>query len=147
MFRDTIQLHISLKNSFLEVEYCCICVRSTCTNLSVTPEECNRCHNMAYADLNLTNWTRTKLGSLSEISGKESRLLGWNEYVWRERRGILTAIQRNTIRMLRKAPNAQVALMSGIIGGCSLLFFTKEIFPSGFPRHYRRSLWKDGGDY
>jgi hypothetical protein len=73
-------------------------------------------------------------------------LLGADEYVWgggeREREEeILTAIQRTAIRIRRKIPNAQVTLMSGITWGCSLLCFTKEIFPSGFPRDCRKQYF------
>jgi hypothetical protein len=56
---------------------------------------------------------------------------------------ILIAIERNTIRILRKIPNPQVTLMSEIPGCCSLLCFTKEIFPSGFLRHCRKRLLEE----
>jgi hypothetical protein len=42
--------------------------------------------------------------------------------------GILTAIQRNTIHILRKIPNVQVTLMSGITRGLySTLLYNRDI--------------------
>jgi hypothetical protein len=43
--------------------------------------------------------------------------------------GILTAMQRNTIRILRKIPNAQVTLLSGITWGLWFtLLYERDIF-------------------
>jgi hypothetical protein len=61
--------------------------------------------------------------------------------------GILTAIRRNTIWILRKSPTRRSHQWAEFPGGCSLLCFTKEIFPFGFPRHCRKTRWKSGGDY
>jgi hypothetical protein len=38
---------------------------------------------------------------------------------------ILIAMEKNTILILREIPNTQATVMSGIPGGCNLLFFTK----------------------
>jgi hypothetical protein len=62
--------------------------------------------------------------------------------------GILIAIQRNTIRILRKIPNAQVTLMSGITWGAVVYSASqKRHFLPDFPVIAGKDFWKDGGDY
>jgi hypothetical protein len=56
------------------------------------------------------------------------------------REGILTAIQKKTNEIFREIPYIQFTLMRGIVWGCSLLCFTKEVFLFGFPRQCRKSF-------
>jgi hypothetical protein len=59
--------------------------------------------------------------------------------------GILTAIQRNTIRILRNIPNAQVILMSGTAWGVvvySSLQKRHEYFLPDFPVIAEKVFWK-----
>jgi hypothetical protein len=62
--------------------------------------------------------------------------------------GILTAIQRNTIRILRKIPNAKVALMSGITWRVVVYSaLQKSYFLPDFSVIAEKVFWKGGGDY
>jgi hypothetical protein len=62
--------------------------------------------------------------------------------------GILTAVQRNFIQILRKIPNVQVTLMSGITWGLVVYFALQKIyFLSDFPVIAEKVFWKGGGDY
>jgi hypothetical protein len=61
---------------------------------------------------------------------------------------ILTAVQRNIIQVLRKIPNAQVTLMSGITWGVVVYFaLQKRYYLSDFPVIAEIVFWKGGKDY
>jgi hypothetical protein len=83
---------------------------------------CNRYHN----DINYTNLNELELKSLNcsyktKITFKYFRAR--RQVIWSglaclvREEGVLTAIQRNTIRILRKIPNVQVTLISKITWG------------------------------
>jgi hypothetical protein len=188
---DPIQMHISSKNSYLEIEECCIFVKRTCFFEELgclffvrsTLRTCfsNWFHgtpntffaSQTYYDFTI-GWKESSIFTYKfNFDAREDAtgvimiltMQTWTELIelliqnkitfssFRTRmqvvisgrvclvrwEGILTAIQRNTI-WLRKISNVQVTLMSGITWVCSLLCFTKEIFPSEFLRHGRKSL-------
>jgi hypothetical protein len=60
--------------------------------------------------------------------------------------GILTAIQRTAIRILRKMPNAQATLTSGITCGMQFTLLYRGGI-SDFPVIAEKVFWKGGVDY
>jgi type III secretory pathway component EscS len=64
------------------------------------------------------------------------------------REQIATAIQRNTIQILRKILNMQVTLMSRITWGVVVYSaLQKRYFLLDFPVIAGKVFWKGGGDY
>jgi hypothetical protein len=62
------------------------------------------------------------------------------------REGILTAIQGDTIQILRKIPNLQVTVMNRIGGGLVYSVFRKRYFFPDCPIIAEKVFWKGGGD-
>jgi hypothetical protein len=103
IFADTIQLHISLKKSFLEVEDCCVCVKNTCFFeelsflLFVCSALCACCSNCDFMEHRIL-FLQTRHFTILQFAVKESSVFThrFNFYARDDAAGAITILTMQT---------------------------------------------------